>query len=312
MKLDGIHHISCITGNAARNLDFYTRVLGMRLVAKTVNQDDPHVYHLFYADYDGSPGADLTFFEYPGALPGRAGSGMVHRIAMRVASEAALDFWAHRLAGERVDVARSPGRLDFADPEGLGLALVVDRTADPVLSGRHPDIPGEHDLRGFDHVVAYGSDLAGSGQVLETVLGARREGEASSWELRGASRGGRIIFEAPPAERGRPGGGTVHHVAWATELDEHAAWLERLRTHGVSSTPVIDRHYFQSIYFREPSGVLYELATKGPGFTIDDPLEALGRRLILPPRFESQRAEIEARLSPLPDVARDASSERRS
>lgn len=312
MQLDGIHHISCITGNAARNLDFYTRVLGMRLVAKTVNQDDPHVYHLFYADYDGSPGSDLTFFEYPGALPGRAGSGMVHRIAMRVASEAALDFWTERLAREGVEVARAPGRIDFADPEGLGLALVVDQTADPVLNGRHPDIPAEHDLRGFDHVEAYGSDLEGSAHLLETVLGASRDGDADSWELRGVSRGGRITFEAPPVERGRPGGGTVHHVAWATELSEHASWLEHLGEHGVASTPVIDRHYFQSIYFREPSGILYELATKGPGFTIDDPLEELGRRLILPPSFESQRAEIEARLSPIPDVARGATSERGS
>ncbi|MEO8478208.1 MAG: VOC family protein [Gemmatimonadota bacterium] len=312
MHLDGIHHISCITGNAARNLDFYTRVLGMRLVAKTVNQDDPHVYHLFYADYDGSPGADLTFFEYPGALPGRAGAGMVHRIAMRVASEESLDFWAKRLADESVEVARLPGRIDFADPEGLGLALVVDQTTDPVLSGRHPEIPPEHDLRGFDHVVAYGNDIPGSRQLLETVLNASRDGEAESWEVRGVTRGGRISFEAPPAQRGRPGGGTVHHVAWATERSEHAAWLAHLGDHGVASTPVIDRHYFQSIYFREPSGILYELATKGPGFTIDDPLEELGRRLILPPRFESQRTEIEARLSPIPDVARGAASERRS
>lgn len=309
MKLDGIHHISCITGNAANNLDFYTRVLGMRLVAKTVNQDDPYVYHLFYADYEGSPGADLTFFEYPGALPGRAGSGMVHRIAFRVADESALDFWEVRLGKAGVEVVRDEGRLDFTDPEGLGLALVTDLSADSPLRGRHPEIPPEYDLRGFDHVVAYGSDVVGSGRVLEGVLGGSRIGSGEEWEVRGVSRGGRIRFEAPPQERGRPGGGTVHHVAWATERAEHEAWLTQLKEHGVASTPVIDRHYFQSIYFREPSGVLYELATKGPGFTVDDPLSELGRRLILPPRFEPRRSEIETHLSPIPDVARNVTSE---
>lgn len=303
MRLDGIHHISCITGDARANLDFYTRVLGMRLVAKSVNQDDPHVYHLFYADYHGSPGADLTFFEYPGALPGRAGSGMVHRIAFRVGSPAALEFWAARLAAEGITTSRAGAELHFADPEGLALALVVDTTEDAPLSGRHPDIPVEHDLRGFDHVVAYGGDLTGSGRLLADALGAESIGDAT-WGLRGPSRGGWIRFEAPPAEPGRSGGGTVHHVAWATEPPEHEAWLERLARHGVRSTPVIDRHYFQSIYFREPSGVLYELATKGPGFTVDDPLEDLGTRLILPPQFEPRRAEIEQRLTPLPDLAR--------
>jgi glyoxalase family protein len=303
MRLDGIHHISCITGDARANLDFYTRVLGMRLVAKSVNQDDPHVYHLFYADYAGSPGADLTFFEYPGALPGRAGSGMVHRIAFRVAGDPALDFWAARLASEGVGTERVEGELRFADPEGLALALVVDATTDVPLAGRHPEIPADHDLRGFDHVVAYGSDPIGSGRLLETALGAEAIA-AATWELRGPSRGGWIRFEAPPPTPGRPGGGTVHHVAWATELTEHAAWLDRLADHHVRSTPVIDRHYFQSIYFREPSGVLYELATKGPGFTVDDPLEALGTRLILPPQFEPRRAEIEQRLTPLPEMAR--------
>ncbi len=303
MQLDGIHHISCITGDARTNLDFYSRVLGLRLVAKSVNQDDPTIYHLFYADYEGSPGADLTFFEYPGALPGRAGAGMVHRIAFRVAGEAALDFWDARLSIEGVAVRREDGELRFEDPEGLALALVIDRSGDPPLRGRHPEIPPEHDLLGFDHVVAYGSRLDGTAQVLERVLGAARLGEGT-WQLAGPSRHGRIRYEPPPAHRGQPGGGTVHHVAWATEPAEHDGWLERLHEGGVHSTPVIDRHYFRSIYFREPSGVLYELATKGPGFTVDDPLESLGRRIILPPRFEPQRAEIEERLTPLPDVAR--------
>lgn len=303
MQLDGIHHISCITGDARTNLDFYTRVLGLRLVAKSVNQDDPTIYHLFYADYEGSPGADLTFFEYPGALPGRAGAGMIHRIAFRVAGEAAFDFWDARLSIEGVVVRREAGELRFEDPEGLGLALVIDRSGDPPLRARHPEIPSEHDLLGFDHVVAYGGRLDGTAHVLERVLGAERLDEGR-WQLAGAARHGWIRYEPPPAHRGQPGGGTVHHVAWATEPAEHDAWLERLHEGGVHSTPVIDRHYFRSIYFREPSGVLYELATKGPGFTVDDPLASLGRRIILPPRFEPQRAEIEERLTPLPDVAR--------
>lgn len=303
MRLDGIHHISCITGDAARNLDFYTRVLGLRLVAKTVNQDDPTVYHLFYADYEGSAGAELTFFEIRGARPGRAGAGMVHRIAFRVASEAAFDFWAERLAEAGRPSACTEGELHFTDPEGLALTLVADRSGDAPLRPRHPEIPAEAELLGFDHVVAYGDRLEGTQRVLETVMGATAVAD-DGWELRGSSRRGTIRFEPAPTWRSLQGGGTVHHIAWATEPAEHDAWLEHLRSHGVASTEVIDRHYFRSIYFREPSGVLYELATKGPGFTVDDPLEQLGSRLILPPMFEPDRAAITARLTPLPDVAR--------
>ncbi len=303
MKLDGIHHISSITGNAPANLDFYTRVLGMRLVAKTVNQDDPGVYHLFYGDYEGSPGFDMTFFEYPGARPGRAGTGMVYRIGFRVPSAASLDWWEQRLAAEGVATRREDGELRFADPEGLELALVVDSSGQKALHPRHPDIPEAHNLIGFDHVVAYGDRLEGTARVLTEVMGATAIGERA-WELRGAERSGWIRFDPPPAERGIAGAGTVHHVAWATEPAEHDDWVERLANGGVSSTPVIDRHYFRSIYFREPGGVLYELATKGPGFTVDDPLDQLGRRLILPPRFEPMRDRIAAELTPLPDVAR--------
>lgn len=300
MQLDGIHHISCITGDARKNLDFYTRVLGLRLVAKSVNQDDPTVYHLFYADEVGSPGSDLTFFEYPGALPGRAGAGMIHRITFRVASAEALDFWAARLAAEGIAATRDGRHLRFDDPEGLGLELVVQDVPDAPLIAEHPEIPHAMAILGFEGVRAYGSRTTATRQVLEEVLGAESIGERE-WEIEGVSRRGTIAYDPPPDLPGRQGAGVVHHVAWATEMPEHDAWLERLHRAGVSSTPVIDRHYFRSIYFREPSGVLYELASKGPGFTIDSPVEALGRRVILPPRFESQRAEIEARLTPLPD-----------
>jgi len=300
MHLDGIHHISCITGDAPANLAFYTGVLGLRLVAKTVNQDDPFVYHLFYGDEEGSPGFDLTFFEYPGALPGRAGSGMVHRITFRVASHAALEFWERRLDGNGVIATRHEDRLRFSDPEGLGLELVAVDSGDAPLIAEHPEIAAEVALTGFDSVRAFNGRVASSRRVLEDVMGAQAAGD-SSWTLAGASRHGSISYDSPPALPGRSGAGTVHHVAWATELAEHEAWLERLHRAGVSSTPIIDRYYFRSIYFREPSGVLFELATKGPGFTVDLPVERLGRELVLPPLLESRRAEIEARLTPLPD-----------
>ncbi len=303
MRLDGIHHISCITGDAVGNLDFYTRVLGLRLVAKSVNQDDPYVYHLFYADQIGSPGSDLTFFEYPGALPGRAGAGMVHRIVFRVATVEALEFWEARLASEGLSANLEGESLRFADPEGLGLELVVSTVADAPLTAEHPEIPPEHAIQGFEGVRAYASRMDGTKRVLEGVMGAESVGEGR-WLLSGPSRQGWIEFESAPSDPSRPGAGTVHHVAWSTEPVEHDAWVERLAEGGVSSTPVIDRHYFRSIYFREPSGVLYELATKGPGFTVDGPVEELGHHLILPPMYEGRRAEISARLTPLPDMAR--------
>ncbi|HEY4319719.1 MAG TPA: VOC family protein [Gemmatimonadales bacterium] len=300
MRLDGIHHISCITGDARANLAFYTGVLGLRLVAKSVNQDDPYVYHLFYADELGSPGADLTFFEYPGATPGRAGSGMVYRITLRVNSYAALDFWDSRLSGRGVMTSRFEDRLRFEDPEGLGLELVAVVGGDAPLTAEHPEIPAEHRLQGFDSVRAYGARLTSSGRMLEDILGAAPAGERQ-WELAGPARHGRIAFDVPPTLAGRAGAGTVHHIAWATERTEHERWLERLHGSGIASTPIVDRFYFQSIYFREPSGVLYELATKGPGFTIDLPVERLGHELVLPPALAPRRAEIEARLTPLPD-----------
>jgi glyoxalase family protein len=301
MRLEGIHHITAITGDAQRNLDFYTRVLGLRLVAKTVNQDDPTVYHLFYADEHGSAGADLTFFEYPGAIPGRPGGGMVHTIVSRVASEAALDFWAERLALLEVPTERTPeGRLRFADPEGLAHELVAYDGGDPPLRAQHPEIPAEHALCGFDAVRAYAAAPEASRELLEAQMGATPVGD-HAWELRGERRGGTILFEPAPAEPGRQSGGSVHHVAFGTTRAEHPRWQEQLAAAGVQVTPVIDRHYFHSIYFREPSGVLYEIADDGPGFAVDLPEEQFGTQVILPPRFEPNRERIEQILTPLPD-----------
>jgi glyoxalase family protein len=300
MLLEGIHHITLITGDAPGNVDFYTRVLGQRLVKKTVNQDDPTVYHLFYADEDASAGADLTFFEYPGARRGRAGAGMVHTIVYRIASEDALDFWTERLRAEGIAVARDAGRLTFEDPEGMRFELAVVETDDEPLVAEHPDIPHELALQGFEGVRAYSAAPERSRPLLEETLRFEPKPDAT-WEARGERRGGWIAYDAPPEERGVGGAGTVHHVAWATTLEEQEAWQRRVAEAGYQPTPVIERFYFKSVYFREPSGVLFELATLGPGFATDEEPEHLGERLSLPPAFEHLREQIEPRLTPLPN-----------
>jgi glyoxalase family protein len=297
MRLDGIHHVTCITADAPGNVDFYARVLGLRLVKKTVNQDDPTVYHLFYADERGSAGSDITFFEYPGARRGRAGAGMVHRIVFRAASEEALDFWEERLRKEDVSVSRADGSLTFSDPEGLGLELAVVETDDEPLTAEHPEIPAEHRIQGFDRVRAFTRDPEASRPFLEGALEFERSGDAG-FEARGEQRGGLYVYDRTD-ERGIPGAGTVHHVAWASPPEEHEAWRQRVIEGGGSPTPVIDRFYFKSIYFREPSGVLFEIATLGPGFTVDEPLEHLGERLSLPPDFEHLREQVEPVLTPI-------------
>jgi len=300
MKLEGIHHITAITGDAPANVEFYVGVLGLRMVKKTVNQDDPTVYHLFYADDAGSPGADLTFFEYPGARPGRAGAGMVHRIVWRVGSAEAVDFWEQRLAAHGVATERADGALRFADPEGLGHELVVSTVPDAPLVADAPDIPREFALQGFDGVRAYTDDPGRSAQLLRETLGFSG-GDDRTWEVRGDERGGSYTYDPAPAQRPVPGAGTVHHVAFASRMEDHDAWQERVTRAGARATPVIDRFYFRSIYFREPSGVLFELATIGPGFGADEDPEHLGERLSLPPNFERLRGELEQKLTPLPN-----------
>jgi glyoxalase family protein len=299
MHLDGIHHVTCITGDAPRNVDFYTRVLGLRLVKKTVNQDDPTVYHLFYADEQGSPGSDITFFEYPGVRRGRAGDGMVHTVEWRVASDETLDFWERRLATEAGAVERADHRLTFEDPEGLRHALVVSTAADEPLVAEHPEIPAGHALQGFDGVRAYASSPERSEGVLRDTL-SFEPADGGAYEARGDTRGGRYGYDAPAAERGVGGGGTVHHVAWSSTMDEHRAWHERVSAAGLRPSPIIDRFWFRSIYFREPSGVLFEIATLGPGFSLDEDPEHLGEALILPPAFEHLRSQVEQVLTPLP------------
>jgi glyoxalase family protein len=301
VRLEGVHHVTATTGDARANVEFYTGVLGLRLVAKSVNQDDPVHYHLFYGDEEARPGADLTFFEYRGARQGRPGDGMVHTIVHRVASEDALGFWAARLEGAGLDVQRRERVVGFADPEGLRHQLVADEPRDELLSAVHPDIPPEHALGGFAGVRAFSSTPARSGIVLERLLGGVAIG-ADTWELRGDARGGFIAYDAPPEEPGVQGAGVVHHVAWGTTARAHPVWQDLLTHAGVPTSGIVDRHYFHSIYFHEPSGVLFEIADDAPGFTVDGlTLEELGSKIILPPFLEPRREEIVSRLTPLPD-----------
>jgi glyoxalase family protein len=300
MRLEGIHHITAITGDAPTNVRFYAGTLGLRLVKKSVNQDDPTIYHLFYADEKGDPGSDITFFEYPGAPPGRHGDGMIHQINWRVASAEAIEFWEQRLTSHGIIAKVEDDVLRFDDPEGLTHELRVVDVPDEPLRARHPEIPEEHALLGFDGVRAYASDPDASAQLLGETLNFTQEGDGA-WTSRGEERGSFYVYDEAPSERGLQGGGSVHHVAWASPMDEHQAWRDRVAAAKMGVTPVIDRYYFKSIYFREPSGVLFEIATIGPGFDVDEPLEHLGESLALPPDYEHLRPELEKVLTPLPD-----------
>jgi glyoxalase family protein len=296
MELEGIHHITAITENAQRNVDFYAGVLGLRLVKKTVNQDNPTVYHLFFADEDGDPGSDLTFFEYPGASQGRPGAGMVHRIVWRVASPEAFDFWEERLRGNGTESERIGEGLRFSDPEGLDHELVAVEVPDVPLVADHPQIPREMALQGFHAVRAYAASPEASARLLEALEFEQVDG---GWEARGERRGALYIYDEAPGERGIQGAGSVHHVAWASTPEQLLDWRGKAIAGGAQPTPEIDRFYFRSVYFREPSGVLFEIATLGPGFTVDEPLEHLGEKLSLPPDFEHLRDEVEPHLRPV-------------
>jgi glyoxalase family protein len=314
MALKGIHHITAITGDAPANVDFYVRVLGLRMVKKTVNFDAPEVYHLYFADETGSPGSILTFFEFPGASRGRHGAGMIHTIQWGVANEQALDFWEGRLTESGFDTARLEDRLRLEDPEGLGIELVVDPEGEPALSASWNEIPGEFALRGFSGVRVYdrvpssreralaaaGHRILDSDSVLTGTLGFERLGDQpSAYRLTDGVRGSTYTYEEPPPGRGFQGAGSVHHIAWACDPEDQPGWRERLIEGHLSPTPIIDRQYFHSIYFREPSGVLFEIATIGPGFAIDEPLDRLGESLQLPPQHEHMRAYLETALTPL-------------
>jgi glyoxalase family protein len=313
--IPGLHHTTAITGRAADNVAFYTQVLGMRLVKKTVNQDDVSAYHLFYGDETGSPGTEVTFFDWPDASPNVPGAGTVARISLAVPDRDALAWWRARFRslgvrhGETED-RRGRAALTFADPEGQRLELVDAAGADLAARpwARSP-VPAEVAIRGMYGVTLEIADAAPTLALMTGLMGFRRtdgyEGpDGASVTLLETGAGGpgtevRVVVP-PSARRGVPGTGGVHHVAFrAPDRPTHRAWLGRLQDAGVRCTPVVDRYYFQSIYFREPGGVLFEIATDGPGFATDEPVERLGERLALPPFLEPMRARIEAGLRPL-------------
>ena len=300
MQLDGIHHITCITADAPRNVDFYARVLGLRLVKKTVNFDAPDVYHLYYGDERGAPGSILTFFEFPNVARGRAGAGMIHRLRWRVGTDDALAFWAGRLAREGVESDDdAPERsLLFRDPEGLGLELAVVPTDDPPLRAKAEGIATEHALTGFDGVRAYSRESELDDRLLTDGLGFAMTAPGA-YVLEGGRRQASYTREEPPETAGVQGAGTVHHIAWCDRDGDHESWREHLARIDARPTPIIDRQYFLSIYFREPRGVLFEIATPSPGFAIDEAPEHLGEALRLPPQYEHLRDQIERSLNPL-------------
>jgi glyoxalase family protein len=293
MRLEGLHHVTAITADAPRNVDFYAGALGLRFVKKTVNYDAPDVYHLYYGDEQGAPGSIMTFFEFPQAAPGRHGAGMIHTIAWRVGDAAALDFWAARLehAGRPVD--RADGVVRSSDPEGIGIEIVVSDAPDSPLVAAAGDIPAGHALQGFDGVRAYALAPDRSRELLD------RLGFDDDGVLAGEQRRARYTYDAAPPERGLQGAGSVHHVAGASRDEDHEAWGEAARQAGARPTPVIDRTYFRSIYFVEPNGVLFEVATLSPGFAVDEDAEHLGESLVLPPQHEHLRAQLERTLTPV-------------
>jgi glyoxalase family protein len=296
MHLAGLHHITMITGDAQRNVDFYAGLLGLRLVKKTVNFDAPEAYHLYFGDEHGSPGSILTWFEFAGAPRGRAGLGMIHTLQLGVASEAALDFWADRLGAAGYATRRGERSLRFEDYDELGLELVVSDQAP--LRADHPEIPAEHAISSLEGARAY-SEYAGVPEgVLTDVLGFTHRG-GGEYELEGSERRFRWAYDPAPDAPGRQGAGTVHHIAWATPDAEQLEWQRRIRAAGAYVTDVRDRDYFRSIYFREPRGVLFEIATLGPGFAVDEDPEHLGEALKLPTQHEHLRTRLEAALTPV-------------
>lgn len=308
MQLEGLHHITMITGEAQRNADFYADVLGLRMVKKTVNFDQPDAYHLYFGDERGTPGSILTWFEFPGAMRGRAGAGMIHTLQLAVADEAALDFWAARLeargyASERVTVKLGAGTevpaLRFEDYDGLGLELLaVGAEHQAPLRAVHPEIAAEHAIIGIEGARAYSADPAGEAPLLTETLGFDRLADGE-YVLRGEQRHVHWAYDPAPAERGLQGAGTVHHIAFASADEDHLGWQARVHDAGGHVTDVRDRDYFRSIYFREPRGILFEIATMSPGFAVDEDPDHLGEALRLPKQHEHLRAHLEHTLRPV-------------
>jgi glyoxalase family protein len=315
LTLPGLHHVTAVTAKIRENRDFYTRVLGMRLVKRSVNQDDVRAYHLFYADALGSPGTDLTFFDWPLAAPERSGNHSISRTGLRVAT-GSLGWWAERLAAEKVrhgGIVERDGRqvLDFMDPEGQRLSLTGDDGPSNARAWEGSPVPAEHQVRGLGPIHFTIPRLAPTREVLAEVLNMRSDRQypvpgvpqhqVHVFESGEGGPGGEVhVHVRPDIPAARPGAGGVHHVAFRVpDFEQHAEWEERFRRLGLRTSGIVERYYFRSIYYREPNGILIELATDGPGFAADEDPAHLGERLALPPFLEGRRADIEAHLKPI-------------
>ena len=304
----GVHHVTAVASDPQRNVDFYLSVLGLRLVKQTVNFDAPDTYHLYYGNEEGTPGTVLTFFPWPGSPRGRHGAGQATATSFSVPPES-IGWWRDRLGRAGVEVAPVERRFEeeglvFADPDGLLLELVAHDGGDDRPPWQSGPVPAEHAIRGFHSVAFLESGYEATAALLTETLGFHLGGEVGNRFRFAVGDGGPgqvvDLLDQPAAPRGLVAAGTVHHVAWRAPDDAtQQAWRAEIVDTGVNVTPVIDRNYFHSIYFREPGGVLLEIATDPPGFTIDEPLLELGRRLRLPPWMEPSRADIERSLPPL-------------
>jgi glyoxalase family protein len=313
MDLTGVHHLTAITANAARNYVFYTQTLGMRLVKKTVNQDDVSAYHLFYADGEATPGTDLTFFDWPAPREQR-GTNSIVLTGLRIAGHTSMRWWTQRLskAGIAHAMVQRMGRnqLDFEDPEGQRLSLLDDGGSGEGHAWIDSSVPVEYQIKGLGPIFLSVPTLKPTEQMLIDVLGMQSIAHYQ-WSTEGPTvhvyqmpSGGPAaevhVKVEPDSPRAAAGAGGVHHVAFRTpDEEQYQGWIDRLKQLHVPSSGPVDRFYFRSLYFREPHGILFEIATDGPGFTADEPLEALGQRLALPPFLEAQRSSIEAALKPL-------------
>lgn len=312
-RVTGIHHVTAISGAARENLNFYTGTLGLRLVKKSVNQDDPGTYHLFYADAEGHPGTDITFFPWEGMGPGRQGVGLTVEVGFAVPT-GTLDFWSDRLSergtragaveerfGERV--------LPFGDPHGLELALVESADPREFTAWERSPVAADRQIRGIHAVRLWERERATTSEFLTGVLGFAAVGDEAGWGRFALGDGGSgsivELKELPEVRRGAWGRGSVHHVAWRVPDDmSQLAVRERVAEAGSRPTEVIDRFWFRSVYFREPGGALFEVATDGPGFSVDEDPGSLGETLVLPPWLEARRQRIEEVLPPLESAAR--------
>jgi glyoxalase family protein len=305
-RVNGLHHITAIAGPPQENLDFYAGVLGMRLVKRSVNQDDPGTYHLFYADAEGHPGTDLTFFPWTQLAPSRGGHGLAMEVGLEVPPDS-LPYWGERLAhyGTRigpVETRFGQKVLAFDDPHGLHVALVESANRRSFTPWDGGPVPGERQIRGLFGAHLWERDAAATGAFLTSVLGFHNLGQENGWTRYGFPDAAGVVDvrDAPEARRGMWGIGAVHHLAWRVADDQHeAAMRARIESSGAHPTPVIDRFWFKSVYFKEPGGVLFEIATDGPGFAVDEHAAHLGETLVLPPWLEGHRASIESTLPPL-------------